>query len=67
MIQHVYERSLKVIPELLVATDDVRIMETVQSFGGNAVMTSLIIVLELTDAMKHIVFGHQNRKKIMNI
>ena len=39
MIQHVYERSLEVIPELLVATDDNRIMETVQSFGGNVVMT----------------------------
>mgnify|MGYP001583254210 FL=1 len=42
MIQYVYEgvRESKLIDEVIVATDDQRIMEAVQSFGGKAVMTS---------------------------
>jgi 3-deoxy-manno-octulosonate cytidylyltransferase (CMP-KDO synthetase) len=42
MIQHVYEgvRQSKLIDEVIVATDDQRIIETVKSFGGKAVMTS---------------------------
>ncbi len=42
MIQHVYEgvRQSKLIDEVIVATDDQRIGEAVQSFGGKAVMTS---------------------------
>lgn len=40
IIQHVYERVEKAIPNLCVATDDERIMQTVESFGGKAVMTS---------------------------
>jgi 3-deoxy-manno-octulosonate cytidylyltransferase (CMP-KDO synthetase) len=42
MIQHVYERCLKarLLDEVLVATDDMRIFSAVQDFGGNAVMTS---------------------------
>ena len=42
MIQHVYERCLrsKLLNEVLVATDDKRIYNTVLDFGGNAVMTS---------------------------
>src|SRR4030066_2257413 len=42
MIQHVYEgvRQSKLIDEVIVATDDQRIIEAVQSFGGKAVMTS---------------------------
>lgn len=42
MIQHVYERvSLaKRIDEVLVATDDDRIVRAVEAFGGTAVMTS---------------------------
>jgi len=41
MIQWVYERTLKAekLSEVLVATDDERIFETVNSFGGSAVMT----------------------------
>jgi 3-deoxy-manno-octulosonate cytidylyltransferase (CMP-KDO synthetase) len=42
MIQHVYEgvsRS-KLIDQVVVATDDQRILEAVQSFGGKGVMTS---------------------------
>jgi len=42
MIQYVYEGvcQSKLIEEVIVATDDQRILETVQGFGGKAVMTS---------------------------
>ncbi len=42
MIQHVYEgvRQSKLIDEVIVATDDQRIIEAVKSFGGKAIMTS---------------------------
>jgi len=42
MIQHVYEglSESNLIERIVVATDDQRIVEAVQSFGGNAVMTS---------------------------
>lgn len=42
MIQRVYERAKKCaqLSEVIVATDDDRIFEHVQSFGGKAVMTS---------------------------
>jgi 3-deoxy-manno-octulosonate cytidylyltransferase (CMP-KDO synthetase) len=41
MIQRVYEQSLKSIDTVYVATDDIRIFDTVTSFGGKAVMTSV--------------------------
>ncbi len=40
MIQWVYEAGQKVLNEVYVATDDKRIFEAVQKFGGNVVMTS---------------------------
>jgi len=40
MIQHVYEQTSKVLSNVVVATDDQRIFEAVQHFGGKAVMTS---------------------------
>jgi 3-deoxy-manno-octulosonate cytidylyltransferase (CMP-KDO synthetase) len=42
MIQYVYEgvSQSRLIGEVIVATDDQRIVEAVQSFGGRAVMTS---------------------------
>ncbi|MBQ3059354.1 MAG: 3-deoxy-manno-octulosonate cytidylyltransferase [Desulfovibrio sp.] len=42
MVQHVYERvrQATLVDEVLVATDDARIMEVVQSFDGTAVLTS---------------------------
>lgn len=40
MVQHVYEKAAVVSPFVYVATDDERICETVESFGGRAVMTS---------------------------
>jgi len=41
MIQHVYENASKTISlnELIVATDDLRIFECVEKFGGKVVMT----------------------------
>ncbi|HGJ66535.1 TPA: 3-deoxy-manno-octulosonate cytidylyltransferase [bacterium] len=42
MIQRVYERAIKArtIDELIVATDDIRIFDTVKGFGGNVTMTA---------------------------
>ncbi|MCC6347736.1 MAG: 3-deoxy-manno-octulosonate cytidylyltransferase [Nitrospirales bacterium] len=42
LIQHVYERAVKAkrVRRVLVATDDERIIRTVEGFGGEAIMTS---------------------------
>ena len=42
IIQWVFEQASKAksVSEVIVATDDIRILETVNRFGGNAVMTS---------------------------
>lgn len=40
MIQRVYEQVRKVLDEVYVATDDPRIFEAVEAFGGKAIMTS---------------------------
>lgn len=40
MIQRVWERVSSVLDNVLVATDDERIMSAVEAFGGKAVMTS---------------------------
>jgi 3-deoxy-manno-octulosonate cytidylyltransferase (CMP-KDO synthetase) len=42
MIQHVYEKALSCaqLNQVVVATDDERIMDCVQGFGGKAIMTS---------------------------
>src|ERR1041384_917822 len=42
MIQHVYENACKakVLDEVIVATDDHRIEQAVQNFGGHVVTTS---------------------------
>ena len=42
VIQRVYEQVTREIPEAWVATDDERIKEAVESFGGKAIMTSQI-------------------------
>lgn len=39
VIQHVYERVNSVVDDVFVATDDTRISEVVESFGGRVVMT----------------------------
>lgn len=43
LIQHVYEKAKasKLITDVFVATDDIRIFNTVKSFGGKPIMTSL--------------------------
>jgi len=41
MIQRVYEQAVKVLPLVYVATDDARIADCVESFGGNVIMTSV--------------------------
>ena len=43
MVQHVYERvrQVELFDEVLVATDDQRIFDVVEAFGGKAVMTSV--------------------------
>lgn len=43
MIQHVYEniKKCECLDDAVVATDDVRIIQAVEDFGGKAVMTSL--------------------------
>ena len=40
VIERVYEQASKSLDEVYVATDDQRIMDAVESFGGKAVMTS---------------------------
>ena len=40
MIQRVYEQATKVLSDVYVATDDMRIFEVILAFGGNAIMTS---------------------------
>jgi len=40
MIQRVYEQACKALELVFVATDDERIYNSVESFGGRAVMTS---------------------------
>lgn len=43
MIEHVYRRALEArsLSRVIVATDDLRVFETVRAFGGEAVMTSV--------------------------
>lgn len=41
MIQRVYEQIAGVVQRVVVATDDDRILKAVESFGGEAIMTSL--------------------------
>lgn len=40
MIQHVYEKAKLFTENVFVATDDIRITDNVESFGGKSVMTS---------------------------
>ena len=41
MIQRTYEQAAKILDNIVVATDDYRIVDAVNLFGGNVVMTSL--------------------------
>ena len=54
MIQRVYEQAKEsIIDELIVATDDQRIEAEVMAFGGQVMMTSQNIKVELIDASKY--------------
>ena len=39
IVEHVYERVKSLLPQVVVATDDERILQAVRQFGGEAVMT----------------------------
>ncbi len=41
MIQRVYEQALQVVPDVWVATDDMRIEHEVKRFGGKSIITSV--------------------------
>ena len=40
MIQHVYEQAKKAVEDVVVATDDQRIYDAVEAFGGKVLLTS---------------------------
>ena len=40
MIQHVYEQAKKAVEDVVVATDDKRIYDAVEAFGGKVLLTS---------------------------
>ena len=51
IIERVYERVAQVIEDVYVATDDQRIFDAVEEFGGNVVMTSTAQI----DVVKHLI------------
>ena len=54
IISHVYKRAEKAnIGEVIVAAEDKEIVEDVKTNGGNAILTSKKIKLELIEFMKH--------------
>lgn len=52
MIERVYRQASKALSLVYVATDDDRIREAVEKFGGNVVMTSPITEAGQTDVMR---------------
>ena len=40
MIQHVYERTIKTLNDVIVATDDDRIFNCINDFGGKVILTT---------------------------
>ena len=60
MVQHVYERvrQAQLVNDVLVATDDARIMAAVENFGGTAVLTSPDCASG-TDRLVELVRSHQ--------
>ena len=54
MIQRVYEQASKAksLTHVIVATDDERIYNHVESFGGKAVYTKKTILVELIEVLK---------------
>jgi len=80
MIQRVYEQALKAksLKEVVVATDDKRIMEHVQSFGGRVLMTNVnhssgtdrcnevLQLLAVEDQVFDVVFNIQGDEPFIN-
>jgi 3-deoxy-manno-octulosonate cytidylyltransferase (CMP-KDO synthetase) len=68
MIQHVYERALnaELVNEVLVATDDERIFDSVRAFGGNAAMTPNTLQSG-TDRIAHVARQLQGADLIVNV
>ena len=68
MIQHVYERALaaSLVNEVLVATDDERIMEAVSAFGGYAALTPPEIQSG-SDRIAHVARSLQGADIIVNL
>ncbi len=67
VIQHVYERAKKArsLDDLIIATDDQRILKVVEGFGGKAVMTSKSHSTG-TDRLAEVV-NHLDVKVVVNI
>ena len=67
VIEHVYQRAKKasLLDDLLVATDDKRIFETVESFGGKVVMTAADHVSGTDRIIEAI--GDLNTRLVINI
>lgn len=68
MIQHVYERAAeaKLISDLWVATDDQRVFDAVQGFGGQVIMTSCDHCTG-TDRLAEVAALHQDADIIVNV
>ena len=68
MIQHVYERTAaaSLVDEVLVATDDERIVSAVRAFGGSAVMTPAHLPSG-TDRVAHVAHGMHEATIIVNV
>lgn len=71
MIQHVYERTMRApsIARVVIATDDARIQETVQSFGGEAVMTGehSTGTDRIAEAVRLLAPGENNPAWVLNV
>ena len=68
MIQRVYERCrmAEALTEIIVATDDERIFQAVQNFGGKVVMTSAHHISG-TDRMAEVASSYEERAIFINI
>lgn len=68
MIQHVYERALaaSLVNEVLVATDDERILDAVSAFGGFAALTP-VDIQSGSDRIAHVARSLQGADIIVNI
>jgi 3-deoxy-manno-octulosonate cytidylyltransferase (CMP-KDO synthetase) len=68
MIQHVVERTrqARLVDEVVVATDDARIMDAVQAFGGRAVMTPSDL-LSGSDRIAYVARSMPEAERIVNV